>query len=224
MRDPTIIKWPRGQINPRNIVPQIDLPSWSGPSPLVGRPQVVVSPAAGWRLTYEGVPFNKNNRSSYFPILDRIAGFAEPIYVGPYDYASDAVARAGVARTSLYTFVGPYLFTGGYYFEASITDCTLAAAASMGATEISVTNSATAPLQPGDYFEIDGRLHRIVSIYLTTWKIWPGLRADYASGTWLEISDPRMKAYLTPESQALASRMIMGRYGDATLEFVEAGC
>ena len=223
MRDPTIIVWPRGVVDPRNVIRQIDRPSFSGPPPLVGRPQVVVSPAAGWRIGYEGVPFNAGNRSTFFPILDRIGSFAEPIYISPYDYYGDAVARAGVARTTLYTFVGPYLFTGGYYFSASISNCTLAAAATMGATEITVTNSVTAPLQAGDYFEIDGRLHRVVSIYLTTWKIWPGLRDDYASGKILEISDPRMKAYLSTESQALASRLATGRYGDATLEFVEAG-
>ena len=223
MRDPNIIKWPRGVLSPRAIVPRIDRPSWSGPPPLVGSPQVVVSPAAGWRLTYEGVPFNANNRSTYFPLLDRIGAFAEPIYVGPYDFYSGQLARAGVSGTTLYTFVGPYLFTGGYYFAASIQDCTLAADAAMGDVEISVTNSATAPLQPGEYFELDGRLHRLVSIIGTTWKVYPGMRDDYASGTVLEISDPRMKAYLTPESQALASRFAMGRYGDATLEFVEAG-
>jgi hypothetical protein len=223
MRDPLVAKWPRGVLSPRNIVTQIDRPQYSGPPPLVGRPQVVVSPAAGWRITYESVPFNAGNRAAFFPMLDRIGSFAEPIYIGPYDFANGPVERAEAVSPILYTFTGGYVFSTGYRFAASIQDCVLSADAPIGAIEISVSNSVMAPLSPTDYFEIDGRLHRIVDINGTTWKIWPPLRTDYASGAMLEISDPRMKAYLTPESQALAQRNIMGRYGDVTLEFVEAG-
>lgn len=223
MRDPLVAKWPRGVLSPRNIVTQIDRPQYSGPPPLVGRPQVAVSPAAGWRIVYEGVPFNASNRSAFFSLLDRIGAFAEPIYVGPYDFANGPVARAGAVSPIFYTFSGGYIFSTGYRFASSIQDCVLPNGAAAGAIEIEVTNSIFAPLSVGDYFEIDGRLHRIVNIRNTIWTIWPPTRSAYANETALEIADPRMKSYLAPESQALASRLIMGIYGDATLEFVEAG-
>lgn len=221
MRDPLILKWPRA-LAPRTPVRQINRPGVFGPEPIGGSPQSVSSEAGHWRLSYEGVPFNQNNRSNYFPVLDRIAAFREPVYVGPFDYAHGPIARASAVSPIESMCSDGTIFSDGWRWEASIYDCTLAANANEGSIEINVTNSVTAPLLPADFFELDGRLHRVVSINGSTWRIWPRLRASYSSGAKLEIADPMVKAYLTPESQALASRAIMGRYGDATLEFVEA--
>jgi len=156
-------------------------------------------------------------------LMAKIDGRKQPIYVGPYDYAYGPVERAAATNPITSTFSDSTIFSDGTRWETSIYDCSLSAAASEGATEISVTNSATAPLSAGDYFEIDGRLHVIESIVGTTWAIWPQLRADYASGTVLEIADPRMKAYLDTKDAAAATQMQYGRWGEATLEFVEAG-
>ncbi len=222
MRDPTIYKWPNNIITIDDIEIEMERPASSGPKPLIGRPQVAVSPAGGWRLTYHGALAHRGNIQAFRAMLAQHRGRARPIYVGPYDYANDSVALAGGSRTALYTFVGGYTFLGGYYFEASITDCTLAADASMGATEIEVTNSVLAPLIAGQYFEINGRLHIVEQIIGNVWTIWPGLRADYASGTWLEISDPRMEAYLDLE-ETQAMRYQVGPWGEVSLPFIEAG-
>jgi hypothetical protein len=223
MRDPLIAKWPESVIPVRHVTVIKERVALSGPSPLVGRGQTVVSPAGGWRLIYTGVLARPESLSTLRALMAKIEGRSQPIYVGPYDYANGPVKRAGATSPIFYTFTGGYIFSTGYRFASSIQDCALAAAASLGATEIVVTNSATAPLQAGNYFELDGRLHVVEDIVGDNWSIWPGLRADYASGAALEISDPRMKAYLDTEGAAAATQMQYGRWGEMTLEFVEAG-
>ncbi|PPD10287.1 MAG: hypothetical protein CTY36_00400 [Methylocystis sp.] len=223
MRDPLVSKWPETTIPVRHVTPVKERAVSSGPQPLVGRPQTVVSPAAGWRLIYTGVLVRPLNVHALRALMAKIEGRSQPIYVGPYDYVYGPVKRAGAVSPVTSTFSDATIFSDGTRWETSIYDCTLAADAAQGAVEISVTNSATAPLRAGDYFELDGRLHVIESIIGTTWAIWPGLRADYAGGTVLEIADPRMKAYLETKDAAAATQMQYGRWGETTLEFVEAG-
>lgn len=218
-RDPLITLWPQNVIPVRHVTPKRERSVVMGPAPVSGAPQRVVSPSAGWILTYSGVLARDANISALRALLAKVEGRAQPIYVGPYDYAYGPPRRASVSPTTLYTFAGPYLFTGGYYFESSISDCTLAADASEGATEISITNSVTAPIRAGDYFELAGRLHILEELSGTAAKIWPALRANYSSGQKVEISDPRMVAYLDGDASI---QMQYGRWGETTLEFVEA--
>ncbi|MGD9545045.1 MAG: hypothetical protein AB7F41_14595 [Methylocystis sp.] len=223
MRDPLVSLWPEGVIPVRHVTPVKERAVSDGPQPLVGRPQSVVSPAAGWRLIYTGVLVRDFNVHALRALLAKIEGRAQPIYVGPYDYAYGPVKRAGATNPITSTFSDGTIFSDGTRWETSIYDCTLAADAAQGATQISVTNSVTAPLKGGDYFELDGRLHVIEEIVGGMWTIWPDLRADHASGTVLEIADPRMKAYLETKDAAAAAQMQYGRWGEITLDFVEAG-
>lgn len=113
-------------------------------------------------------------------------------------------------------------FEDGSFFTQSTGDCFLAAAAIRGATTISVTNSVVSPVEAGDYFEIDGRLHVVQSIDNQTWNIWPPLRAAYVSGTVLEIDDPRCLAYLVTDSKMLAMQSDYGRLSRMSVDFIEA--
>jgi hypothetical protein len=155
-------------------------------------------------------------------MLSKHHGRAQPIYVGPYDYLNGPVRRAGAVSPITSPFSDLTIFADGMRWEASIYDCALSAAAALGDSQIEVTNSVVAPLSAGDYFEIDVRLHVVEEINGDIWTIWPSLRADYGSGTVLEIADPRMKAYLDISSAA-ALRLQYGHWGEMTLEFVEAG-
>lgn len=217
-RDPLISLWPEKIIPVRHVTVRKDRATVQGPPPIAGAAQRASSPGGCWRLSYAGVLARDFDMSPLRALLARLER-GQPIYVGPYDYANGPVKRAGVSATSLYTFTGPYLFTGGYSFEASIQNCTLAADAPQGATDISLNNSPTAPLRAGDYFELPGRLHVLDELNGTAAKIWPPLRASYSSGQKVEIADPRMAAYLDGEASI---QLQYGRWGEATLDFLEA--
>jgi hypothetical protein len=222
MRNPKIRRWPNDLIIIQDVEVAFERPAFEGPQPLIGRPQVVTSPAAGWRITYHGALAHRGNVQAFRAMLARHRGRALPIYVSPYDYLNGPVRRAGIRGTTRFGFVGGYQFTGGHSFLASIQDCTLVSAASEGDTEIRVNNSTMAPLSAGDYFELNERLHLVEDIIGSKWKTWPPLRADYAGGTVLQIRDPRMRAYLDiSDSQAL--RLQYGHWGQLSLSFIEAG-
>lgn len=223
MRDPLIKNWLNDLIQIEDVQVEWDRPAYSGPDPLVGRPQVVVSPAAGWRITYHGALAHRGSVHAFRAMLARQRGFVHPVYVGPYDLLNGPVRRANATSPVTSTFSDGTIFSDGTYWATPIFDCILSASASEGDVEISVTNSVYAPLKAGDYFELDGRLHLVESIDESgIWSVWPPLRADYASATVLEITDPRMKAYLDiNDSQAL--RLQHGHWGSLSLTFVEAG-
>ncbi|MBM3654319.1 MAG: hypothetical protein FJX06_16120 [Alphaproteobacteria bacterium] len=218
-RDPLVMRWPQNIIPVRHVTLSRERAIVTGPPPIAGAAQRVTSPGATWRLTYEGVLAREASLATLRAVLARIEGRAQPIYVGPYDYAFGPVKRAGAVSPIFYTSAGGHIFSTGYRFVSSISDCTLAADASRGATEISLSNSPSAPLQAGDYFELAGRLHIIEELVGADARIWPRLRASYTTGQKIEIADPRMRAYLDGEATI---QMQYGRWGETTLQFVEA--
>ena len=220
MRDPQYLKWPT-TIAPKDIQIVVDRPAAFGQPVISGRPQMVVSSAGAWRISYVDVPFTPSNVLAFRSFLSRVSWGLQKVYVGPYDYANAPYIRASATSPITSNFSDGFQFSDSTSFETTIYDCTLAASALEGATQISVTNSATAPLSAGDYFELDGRLHVVEDINGTTWTIRPPLRAAYASGSILEIDDPRMLCVLDPKSAALTQQVQLGRFGTATFDFWE---
>jgi hypothetical protein len=219
VRDPAVKPWPAA-LCPRDVTPVMADASFSGGAPFSGAPQIVASSNGRWRFIYHDVRFKAENILTARALLAYLARMRK-IYVGPQNGIYSPARRAGVTTPTLRNFTNGFAFTNGFGFAQRTADCTLAAAAKIGATQIPVTNSVIAPLSAGDYFEIDGRVHLIEEISGSAWTIWPSLRADCASGTILEIDDPRMLARLDPKSQALACQMQVGWTGLATFEFIE---
>lgn len=220
MRDPTIKFWP-AVLAPQAVTPGIDSAAREGAPAIDTAPQLVMSGFGRWRLTYHNVRLRESNIRTGRALLSYLAGRLQPIYVGPMNWAFRPAKRANVNSPSLYTFTAK-TFVDGRKFERRLTNCTLAAAANFGATQIKVTNSVTAPVSAGDYFELNGRLHLVEDVYGNgDWKIWPPLRDSYAASTVLEIDDPRMLARLDPRSQALAAELQLAWTGFATFDFLE---
>lgn len=214
MRDPTIPVWP-DEFRPRQITTTIDRPIFKGPKPLDGREQVVAASAGGWAISYEGVPvYGPWRHPAFRPLWLKIAALGKPVYVRP-DFLSSPTPAAT-------KFSDATTFSDLTSFAQSTGDCVLAAAAARGARTITVTNSVASPVTIGSYFELDGRAHLVQDIDGTKWTIWPSLRADYASGTVLEIDDPRVVAYLTPDSRGMAMTMDARQVTFMNLDFVEA--
>jgi len=252
MRDPAILAWPDA-FAPRSMSVTIDRPVFKGPKPLDGREQVVAASAGGWLISYEGVPVYGQNYRSFRPMWVALAAFGRPVYVKPdftenmlarrnlIDPIASGFSPYAVAGNELLWAVNalnwgtgnPLLwgnelaeytsFEDGSFFTQSTGDCLLAAAAKRGDTSITVGNSIVSPIEVGDYFEIDGRLHIVNGIDGQTWSIWPSLRANYAIGTVLEIDDPRLLTYMTTDSRGSVMSIDARAITFMTLEFVEAG-
>jgi hypothetical protein len=215
-RDSSILVWPNTTFWPEKLAARIDRPLFKGPTPLEGREQVVASSAGGWQISYEGIYVYSGIYSAWRAIWIALVAQGKPVYVKP-----DMITA--VPSSTLTTFSDTTVFSDSTYFAQSTGDCVLAAAAFLGDTVISVTNSSTNPKVAGDWFEINGRAHIIQEISGTSWTVWPSLRDDYASATVLEIDDPRVLCYLTPDSRAAAMNTDTRQLTRVTLDFIEAG-
>ena len=79
-----------------------------------------------------------------------------------------------------------------------------------------------APVEAGDYIELNGRLHMVNAIDGSNWNVWPPLRASYPAGTLIEIDDPRLLAYLTTDSRAALMTTDSRVLSRMNLDFIEA--
>lgn len=220
MRDPTVLLWP-DNFAPVNMTVTIDRPVFKGPKPLDGREQVVSSTAGGWLISYEGVPVYGSNSRWFRSLWSSVGGLARKIYVKP-EFSPNALAKRNNISAVTATFSDTAIFSDGSRFNQSTGDCRLSANALRGAATISVTNSSVSAVQAGDYIELDGRLHVVQSIDGTSWNIWPPLRANYTSGTVIEIDDPRCLMYLVTDSKFLSTNVEFGRLSRVSVDFIEA--
>jgi hypothetical protein len=216
MRDPTVLVWPDTLFRPAGASATIDRPLFKGPKPLSGREQVVAADGGGWLISYTGIAVYGSNYSAWRSLWLKVAAMGLPVYVAP-----DLITAIPAATST--EFSDLEAFSDGASFAQRTGDCSLSAAAVRGTRTISVTNSSARPRSAGDWFELDGRAHIIQEINGTTWTIWPSLRDNYASGTVLEIDDPRVKVYLLPDSKGNTMNTDSRQLTMMSLEFIEAG-
>lgn len=251
MRDPAVLFWP-DEFGPRSMSITIDRPVWKGPKPLNGREQTVTSAAGGWIVAYEGVPIYRDRYRQFRPLWILATAFARPIYVKPEYTENMLARRNniqplasgfdpyGISKNDLTWSISALYwgasgslafgdeaaeytsFEDGSFFIQSTGDCRLSASANRGAVQISVANSSVSPVEVGDYFEINGRVHTVTGIDGQLWNIWPSLRSNYAAGTVLEIDDPRLMAYMTAESRNQTMPTEARAISFMSLEFIEA--
>ena len=132
---------------------------------------------------------------------------------------------AYLSGTGTSTFWSPEVYLMGAQsapFSQSTGDCFLTQPAKRGDTAITVNNSVIAPVEAGDYIELNGRLHMVNAMDGANWSVWPPLRSSYPAGTVIEIDDPRLLAYLTTDSRAALMSADARALSRINLDFIEA--
>ena len=200
-RDGSISLWPN-TLAPLNMTVGIDRPLFKGPKPLSGREQIVAHSAGGWIVNYDSIPIYGSKFLTFRAIWLDIAANGLAVYIKP-EFNTYSLAN----RTGMSSDPG---------------DCKLAASCAQNATTLTVTNSSSYPVLAGDYIEIAGRLHIVKSIGGSTWTIWPPTRMAYDNLQPIQIYDPRLKAYLQPDSRGYQMTLDMGRVSRMSLDFIEA--
>lgn len=106
-----------------------------------------------------------------------------------------------------------------------VTRITLASAAVLRATELSLTLVNSTGLRPGQFFSIGDRLHRVQHHWQTgnghRVMIEPPLRAAAPAGTALEITRPVCRMRMTTETEGLFDQSL-NRMPGVTVNFAEA--
>lgn len=220
MRDPTIRLWDIATFPIGEVEWEMVKPYEAGPDPLDGgEPQFVVSDNGRWRFTYHGVTINADNVHAFRALMARHRGRGALIYISPYDRRNGPVYRVNGQSVISTKWSDGTTWSDGTQWAESISDCVLSADVVQGATQIPITNSVLAPLKVGDFFELDGRVHMIEDLTGGVATVWPQLRKAHASGTMLEIADPRLLAFLSLDTPAFRSGV--SSFGQLSLTFQE---
>lgn len=196
------------EIAPKSVTITYDRPYFTGPKPLSGREQVVSNSSGGWLFKYNDIPLYGSKYRTFSQYMTYLTKTSIFIYVRPLFGPNKLVNRLGGTISTTYT---------------------LSANVIKGDTSFVANRTGTIVLQNGDFFEINGRLHRLHNIDPNipssgkdTFGFWPPLREAYASGTAIEITDPVCICNMTTNSPSFSETMDMGTIMFQSIEFIEA--
>jgi len=222
------MQWPAA-IFPRQAMFHPDTPSRSGGLSITGVEQVTVSGAGRWKARVDVPITNENAVLAWRSMLAQLEGRAGTILVpkwelqGPRDMNGRRLEQIG---TAFYSEDGLNFDLSGWG-QADFTFATLEIGALAGATQISLNLVNGEGPRPGQYIGIDQRLYLCSSVWTETLggatraRIWPRLRTAAAAGTRVILDRPVCLMRLADDASG-ELMLEYGRWGNATLDFVEA--
>lgn len=222
------MQWPAA-IFPRQAMFHPDTPSRSGGLSITGFEQVTVSGAGRWKARLDVPITNENAILVWRAMLAQLEGRAGTILVpkwelqGPRDINGRRLEQIGSASYG----EGELNFDLSGWGQNDFTFATLAAAAGLGATQISLTLTNGRGPQPGQYFGIGNRLYLAHSVWQETTqsatqvRFWPRLRSASAAGTRVILDRPVCLMRLADDNSG-ELLLEFGRWGNASLDFIEA--
>ena len=229
--DPTVPRWPRW-LAPQTIAWGLTRTVMSGPQPLSGRPQTVVSDMGSWRVTLTGIRLSDLGDSlrAFRAIFFGTLAYGGPVYLSLYDWRRGPRVRSGLsAFPAPIPFSDLALLSDGSAFDADIPTITVAAAAAARATTI-VVQTAGDPLPvAGEFIGLGDRAHMVTAVFSgtpgagqTTLNIRPPLRGAVAIGDPVETVDPVCRMQLDPKTIETMSALDLAIVGNVTLDFYES--
>ena len=231
-RDPSVPVWPR-QLAPQSISWGLTRPIITGPQPLSGAPQTVMSDMGRWRVTLSNILLHDSgNRVRLFrAILFGILAQGGAVYVPFYDWQRGPRARVGFALLpSTVPFSDASFFSDAASFEPNLPDMVVAVAASARAMSIVVGSGRDPFPVAGEFFGLGERAHMVTASFpdtpnagQTTLQFQPPLRRAAAVGDLIETVDPRCRMQLDPKQvETLVMIGTRGLRGNVTLDFYES--
>lgn len=206
-----------------------DVPSRSGGMSATGFEQVTVSGAGRWRATGSIWLTRETDILAYQSLITQLEGRAGTAVVpAPIGYRPKDVNQRWLSACATSSFSdGSSFFDESEFAQSDITHATLAAGASLGATQISLTLVDGLGPQPGHYFGIGQRLYRAGTVWRETEasptqvRFWPPLREAATTGDRVILDRPVCLMRLVDDASGEPS-LDMGKFGEPTLSFVEA--
>ena len=227
------VNWPP-MLRPHDVMWRLENQSRSGGVSLTGSEQIVSSGAGRWRCRIDLRTYGTSHDGREEAVLALRAFLAQmegrvgevllPAFDGfrPRDAAGNMLSD--VEQVPLGHL---FLFEHWGFGQDEFTHATLAANASLGATQISINVLDGQGPRPGHYFGIGERLY----IAQQTWqdnpdgvtfiRFAPRLRAAATSGTRVILDRPVCRMRLASDDTGELT-LEMRRWGQTTIEFVEA--
>lgn len=239
MLDPAIPIWPRALIAPR-IGFGAHAPTMSGPQPLDGAAQSVISSIGHWRMRLTNIPLRDaargvagglDRRRLFDALFYGHLAVGRPVYLPPFD------CRRGPRNRAALPLVGPdvphsddALFSDDTPYTQDVTlDVAIGVAAPAGASVVYV-DAVTGGVVPiaGDFIGLDDRFYKVTGAWedrvVNRWRLalWPRLRYAQTPGARVELAQPVCKMVLDPADRQSMIEIDLDRDGAVTLNFIEA--
>jgi len=172
--------------------------SVSGGRTLSGVERIKQGDAGYWRMSLPIIILNHDNILALRAIDAILGGRAGAIIVPVYDGSRSPGALPNyLLPNSSVPHSDGFTFSDGSTYRGSIYSASVKSSAAARATTIVATIAQTpvVPPQPGMYFSIGDRLHRIKSVSMSgadaTMTFAPPLRYAVSAGKHIEFDDPR---------------------------------
>jgi hypothetical protein len=225
------IQWPAG-IFPRAGMFHPDSASRSGGLSLSGSEQVVPANPR-WRASFSGPVVTEEAVLSWRAFVGQMNGRAGTVLVprweeyGPVDVNGRRLSYVAAAGYHNGRSTGGLNFDLSGFGQEEQTHASLADAAALNATRISVALDDVEGPRPGQYFGIGDRLHLATHVWQeaeggpTQIQFTPWLRAAAPAGARVILDCPVCLMRFA-QDQTGELELDMGRWGNGTLDFVEA--
>lgn len=223
--------WPAG-IFPKAGMFHPDSASRSGGQSISGSEQVL-SGQPRWRASFSGPVVTEESVLSWRQFVADMCGRAGTVLVprweayGPVDVNGRRLSEVEAAAYESGQLVGGLNFDLSGFGQEDQTHATLAADASINATQISIDLNDVEGPRPGQYFGIGQRLHLATHVWQvkeggpTQVRFSPWLRAQAAAGTRVILDRPVCLMRFA-QDQTGELELDMGLWGQGTIDFVEA--
>lgn len=224
------VYWPEA-LRPQKIKVDISHRNLRGPTAQSGFTQVVSNSAGIWVATYDSIPVYKSSMVRMWRALDsEIGGQRETISLPIWDYPRAPGANDELGSNLLGFGNLPHsdetLFDDNTGYQTAYTNVNVSAAASVGATTVSLTKVSKTLLEPGHRFSVNDRLYQIKRVTsqtntAATVIVTPPLREALKVGDRAEFDYPRVLMRLT-DDKAMQLDLNYNGYATPTLTFFEA--
>lgn len=218
------IHWPRSLCPVTQTITPVTR-SILGPPTLTGSQQAVASGAGAWRVEFDGIPLQTDERIEMWRALEvMIEGRVNPIVVPLNQRLASVPLLSGTATSASVTHSDGTGFSDGTAYWQSRAASDLVSGAEMGATLVEMSAAMIGTLRPGMMFSLIDRVYRIKSVEtddgVSSVRFWPPLREDVAAGEQAEFRALRCKMRLATDD-AMSTPLLLGKVGVASVAFIE---
>lgn len=219
--DTSLPEWPLS-LAPRTVELIADAPVISGPRPMLGAPQEVMSDAGLWRISLIDLPVYESRILQLRALLLRMLTTSTACRLPLWETQRAVVPHLPV------TFSDDSIFSDGSQFADVNPTGLVAANASARATRVRISIPTPYSVDAGRIITIGNRAYCIWMITLAgddlDCDVWPPLRDDLVIGDIVELYSPFVKARVDRRSaEQTLGKLEYGILGHVTLDFIEAG-
>ena len=229
--DPSVPVWP-WFLAPRAISHGLSRPVMTGPQPLSGRPQTLLSDMGAWHIVLADIALTDSQdkvRLTRAIVLGTLA-LGLPVYMPFYDWWRSPRVRAGLSPfPDRVPFSDMSMFSDSTAFDGDVPALTVAVAAGQRARQIVVQTTSGPIPTAGEFLGLGDRGHLVTAIFpdqpsagQTLLEIQPPLRAAVSAGDLVETVNPMCRVKIDPKQvESLVTISNRGLRGTITLDFYE---